>query len=108
MRFGGRQPDRSRDQRVQAENGICGFGDSLIGRIWRTLGPEKTFGSSVGKKCRSEAKSTKEITLKAKISEPITKSESKPMTLFRVEEPLILRSLETKSEMDKTIRTGQK
>jgi hypothetical protein len=30
------------------------------------------------------------------------------MTLFRVDEPLILRSLETKSEMDKTIRTGQK
>ena len=72
------------------------------------LGPERIFGSFVGKKCRSEASLPKRITLKAKISEPITKSESKTVTLFRVEEVLILRSLETKSQMDKTIRTGQK
>jgi hypothetical protein len=72
------------------------------------LRPERIFGSFVGEKCRSEASLPKRITLKAKISEPITKSESKTVTLFRVEELLILRSLETKSQMDKTIRTGQK
>jgi hypothetical protein len=65
--------------------------------LWADAGAGETFGSLVGKNCRSEASLPKRITLKAEISEPITKSESKTMALFRVEELLILRSLETRS-----------
>jgi hypothetical protein len=99
---------------IDPANSTCRLRTALrVGRfatktLWADAGAGETFGSFVGKKCRSEASLSKRITLKAKISERITKSESKAMTLFRVEELLILRSLETRSWMNKTIRTGQK